>query len=255
MKKIVPQIFIVFILAISIFAQNEPDKIILVDEFNKISLEDLAARLDNLRNELESKPTKKAVIKQYGGQGDFFAFPYVRGAIIKAYLRNNRKVSAENFSVQFCNVNNEPLKTQLLLIEKNKQIDSCDENLTVPKETVLFESLYFYGNDSFLSEKPFEETSFDVVGMSDRNYSQTSQNALQNLMNKSPESKIYLVGYFSKKDKNKKSRWNVEKEMVKNGLNKSRIIKIDSGYKKDVTKVVEIWFVPKGGRIPQPSFD
>ncbi len=255
MKKFISKILLFLILIISISAQSGEQKITMVDEFGKVSLEDLAARLDSLRSELEKNPTNKAVIKIYGGQEDFFAFPYIRGSVIKAYLKNNRKLSAENFSIQFCNVNQEPIKTQFFIVDASEKIGLCDENPAIPKETVLFETLYFYWKtSSFLSEKPFEETSIDVVSPSEQEYSQFAQNALLNLMGKSPESKIYLIGYFSKRDKKRKDKWAVEKELIKSGINKSKIIKIDGGYQGS-TKVIEIWFVPKGGKIPKPTFD
>jgi hypothetical protein len=255
MKKFVRQILLVLILAVSISARSDEQKITMVDEFGKVSLEDLAARLDYLGSELDKNPTNKAVIRIYGGQEDFFAFPYIRGSVIKAYLKNNRKLPAEDFSIQLCNVNQEPIKTQFFIVNGNEKIELCNENPAIPKETVLFESLYFYWkSSSFWSEKPFEETSIDVVSPSEQQYSQFSQNALLNLMDKSPESKIYLIGYFSKKDNKRKDNWAVEKELIKGGINKSRIIKIDGGY-QDSTKVIEIRFVPKGGEIPKSKLD
>lgn len=270
MKKIILEVLIVFILSAYTFAQSAEQKITMLDEFGKVSLEDLAARLDYLRNELEKNPTNKAVIKIYGGQEDFFAFPYIRGAVVKAYLKNNRKLSVENFSIQFCNVNQESIRTQFFLVEKNEQIALCNESLTVPEKTVLFENLYFYFDSTFSSKKPFEETFIDVVGSSEQEYSQTSQNALLNLLRKSPESKIYLIGYLGtnfytrgngeevrKLDKPKtlnKIFKQIETEFIQSGIDASRIIKINGGY-QDSAKNVEIWFAPKDGEVPKPKPD
>lgn len=252
MKKII-QLSLVFALVINIFAQNSEQKIVLIDEFGVLGSEDISARVDNLRTELNNQPNSKAVIKIYGGQENSFALPYLRGATIKALLKNNNQMPIERFSIQFCNVNQEPLRTQFFLVSANEKIGLCDENLTVPRETVLYETLYSYSKENnFSSEQPIEGAYFDVVGEGGRQYSQISQNALLNLISKSPESKIYLLGYFSKKDKKNKDKWAVEKELIKNGISKSKIIKIDGGYKGS-TKVIEIWFVPKGGKIPKPD--
>ena len=240
----------------------------MVFETRDINNEELAAYFDGLALRLNNNPSAKSLIRISGGRERFYAYPYLRGAEIKAFLKNNREMPVERFTIQFCNINKEPFGMQVFILEENEKIEPCEENLTVPEKTVLFEYLSFYGDAEFSSKKPLEETLFYTVDPGEQLYSQITQNALLRLLNASPDSKIYLVGYLEgeifgsgankklrKTDKPKvidKILRNIEKEFVQSGIDASRIVKIDGGYKQ-MTKNVEIWFVPQGGELPKPK--
>jgi hypothetical protein len=266
MKRIFLTILIILFLPAAFFAQRTEQKYISFVETGRMSSEEIALYLDGLTNELGKNPNSKAHINIYGGSETFFSYPYIHGAVIKAYLKNNLKVPVEKFSIQFCNVNREAIRTQFFVLEANDKIEPCQENLTVPEKTVLFETLRFYDKAEFSSKKPFEETFIDVVGPSEQEYSQTSQAVLLKLLNQSPDSKIYLIGYMgtnrfesarvkldTPKALNKLFR-QIVGEFVGNGIDASGIVKINGGYRDD-QKSVEMWFVPKGGEIPKPTPD
>ncbi|MEP6903901.1 MAG: hypothetical protein ABJA66_19415, partial [Actinomycetota bacterium] len=265
MKKIILQILATLLFSTTIFAQSEEQKIKLIDEYGICPMEETVARLEQFTIQLGNNPTAKGLIKIYGGQGDSFALPYIRGAIVKAYLKNNTILTAQRFTVLFCNINKQPFNSKFFLIDENEKIEPCEENLTVPQKTVLFQILGFYEDANFSAEKLFEDSKIYSVDPVSNMYSQTVQNVLAKLYKESPESKIYLVGYLganffesakenSKGEYEKKENRNLDKPkmltkifrevetaLTKNGIDKSGIVKINGGY-QDSTKNIEIWF-------------
>lgn len=97
-------------------------------------------------------------------------------------------------------------------------------------------------------------------------------------MNKSPESKVYIIGYlgtnvYDIRKQDSKGEWQdidirnldkpkllnkmfreIETVFIQSGMDASRIVKVNGGY-KDETRSVEFWFVPKGSEIPKPKPD
>jgi hypothetical protein len=272
MKKIIPHVLVILFSAVSIAAQDNQPK--LIDEFGKTSLEDMMARVVHLGSETSKSPNLRALIRIYGGKEKSFAFPYVYGSLIKGYWQNTVKFPPEKLIIQFCNINNEPFWMKSYLVQENNNLETCEENLSAPNETTLFETSTFY--DSKIKFTPIEEDYVEIDGWGE--YSVYAQNILKRLLDYSSESKIYLVGYLgtnffesfkpnNKGEYEKKENRNLDKpnklmrafqqvetELIKNGINKSRIIKINGGY-RDSALEIEFWFVPDGGAIPKPKPD
>jgi hypothetical protein len=264
MKNIFLQFLVLFLFSTALYAQNNEQKGRLIDSFGSITTDDLLGRIGIYWELLKDNPKAKVLVKISGGA---ITGAYVRGALIKTYLKNNDKLSAEKFTVQFCNINKAPIETRLYILDENEKIETCEENLTVPDKTVLFESLYFYYKDSvFSSKEPFENFPIEGEGPDTHEYFQTVQDVLKRLLNQTPDSKIYLIGYLGtnrgwtntlkkERDIDKPNALNkffrqVENEYLQSGIDASRIVKINGGY-KDSVKSIEIWFVPKGGEIPK----
>ncbi len=193
MKKIILQILVVLFSAILISAQPEEQKPVLIDEWGKINLEEIMVRLDGLSVELGNNPNTKALIKIFGGNANYFSSPYLRGSLITAYLKNNRRLPPEKYSIEYCNVNKEELRTQLFTLPRSVQFPKCNENLETLTNTVLFESIYFYFPKFKFT--PLENSVLEN-GPSEGEYSEISQNILKRLSNNSPASKVYIIAYL-----------------------------------------------------------
>jgi len=270
MKKIISHVLAVLLLTISISAQdNQP---VLFDELSNVPLDELMARIDNLAVQIGNVPNSKALIRIYGGRKNSFMYSYSRGATIKAYVKNNKKLSVERFIIQFCNINNEPLWTRFFIVRENDKLETCDENFSIPKETIFFSNISFYSTKFKL--KLLEDLPVDF-GLYDGEYWQSSLNILKKLLNDSPENKVYLIAYLKTnfdEDENgqlivgktgnldKKSYAGkmfraARKELLKNGFSASQIVALDGGYVDARERRLEFWFVPKGGEIPKPNHD
>lgn len=268
MKKIILQFLVVLALAISISAQENPPE--LFDEFGNMPLDETMARLQGLMLEVGKTPNSKALIRLYGGRENYFAFSYNRGSMMKAVIKNNLVHPIEKVIIQFCNINQEPVYTRFYIVRDNDKIETCDENLTAPKQTVLFDVAGIYSQKFKLT--PIENLIVEH-GFSDGEYSQFSQNVLKRLLSDSPESKIYVIAYLqtnfeiaengkiiigksSRLDKKSYARRMIQavrKELLKNGFSASQIVTVYGGYVNWNERRLEFWFVPKGGEIPKPK--
>jgi hypothetical protein len=273
MRKIISQIFIVLLLAISFSAQSEIDKPKLVDEFGNIPMGDLLSRLDAFSNNLFKNEKSIALIKIYDGTKarKHFIFPYTWGATMKAHLVGNRKFDAERIRVQNCDLDKDDVRVELFLVPQNYTFPKCNDDLFVPKETVLY-TFHHYGNPYIVYDEVYEITGGEEAT------SKISNQIRIGMLNKSPESKIYIIGYLGTNlqgggKQNSKGEWEdveirkldkpslmkkmlreVEQRLVKSSVDASRIVKVDGGY-QDGTRNIEIWFIPKGGKIPKPKPD
>jgi len=270
MKKIILQVSVVLALAFSISAQENQPK--LIDEFGNMPLGETMARLQGVMLEVEKIPNSKALIRIYGGREDYFAFSYNRGSMMKAVIKNNLLLPIEKVIIQFCNINQESVYTRFYIVRDNDKLETCDENLTSPKQTVLFDTVGFYSQKFKLT--PLEHLIVEH-GFSDGEYSQFSQDVLKRLLNESPESKLYIIAYlqtnfeeaengkiivgkpsrFDKKFYANKMFRVARKELLKNGFSASQIVTINGDYVNGNGRRLEFWFVPQGGEIPKPKPD
>lgn len=272
MKTAILQIIALLLFTFSISAQNANAQPELVDEFGNVSLEDRFARMDNLAFQINQTPNSKALVRVYGGDQRSFASPYVYGSVMRS-MWNTRRYSPEKLTIQFCNINNEPFSTRFFKVLENEKVENCDENLSVPKETVLFENVGFYW-DKFKLESE-ESTSFDVVGPSDGEYSQFARDVLKKFLKDSPESEVYVIAYrktnFETDDSGKvlskslknldpksytdKMLRNARSSLIKSGIPAKQIVVIDGGFRNSTERELEFWFVPQGGKIPKAKPD
>jgi hypothetical protein len=270
MKRIISQILVILALAFSISAQENQPK--LMDEFGKMPNDELMARIDGFANEVNKIPNSKALVRISGGNKEYFGSPYIRGSLIKSGWKNNRKYPAEKLLIQFCNLNEETVNTRFFIVRENDKVETCNENLTAPKQTVLFENAYFYTDfeSPEIAFNSIEDTYLDIDS-SPAQYSGFALNVLKSFLKDSPESKLYIIAYLQtnfEEDENgktivgKSSRLDkksfaqkmfraARKELIKKGFAASQIVTIDGGYVNGNERRLEFWFVPKGGEIPK----
>jgi len=261
------------LLVISISAQTAEQKPVLLDEFGRLGLEEIMARLDSFTTGLSTTPDTKGLIRIYGGDENCFACHYRRGSLMSAYLNNTRKFSPERYSIEYCTDSKEELRTQLYLLPTLTTLPKCEENLEIPKRSVLFDSAYFFYKEN---NKPLPlEDSVIEIGPQNGEYSIDGLKMVKRLLDKSPESRIYVISYLginiqaSYEDKNgetvertkrkldkksfaKKMLQNAKNALIKNGIDSSQIETIEGGYVNSERKL-EFWFVPKDGEIPKPK--
>ena len=228
--------------------------------------------MDNLAFQIGQTPNSKALVRLYGGDKRYFAIAYVYGSLTRS-MWNTRQYSPEKLTIQFCNIDNEPFSTKLFKVRENDRVENCDENLTIPKETVLFESVRFYWEEFKLDAQ--ENVGFDVVSPGNGEYSQFARDVLKKFLNDSPENKIYVIAYrktnfetdelgkvLSKNLKNldpksfaDKMMRNARNNLIKDGISSKQIVIIDGGFTNSPQRELEFWFVPKGGEIPKAKPD
>lgn len=283
MRKLIFQILIILVLTFPVLAQTEQQNPYLFDEFGDITSEDIFARLDGFNYELSKANNSKAIIRISGGGENCYLCHYRQGSYMTAVLKSRilpvKKNSVENnrlgkYSIEYCN-ENEDLKVQLYLMPPNSTLPVCNKTQYFPKHSFRFQTIYFYSKTQQVT--PLENTYVESTSPADGEYSLNALKEAKNILDKSPDSKIYIIvylgtnlerGYYDEKkgevekkirklDKKsiaKKLIQNTTKEFVKNGINSSQIKTIEGGYVDDKRKL-EFWFVPKGGEIPKPKPD
>ena len=277
MKQTIFHIFAVLILSFSIFAQNDDSRMIPDIDQTNMPLHSVLSTTCGSGYALAHYKDAKVLANIYGNNSIYFGNPYVIKAYIRSQWEYNCKLPAEKLLIQNCNVHQKDLRIRFFIVPQNVKIETCEENLIIPSESVLFEKLYFYPTKNTLYEKAIEDTFVDLYTIESQ-YSKTSIEKLRNMLNQSPESEIYLIGYlgtnlrkipvknkdgesiYKEKRKLDKSYQaekilnNIQDILEKNGIESAEIKITKGGYREGV-KHVEIWFVPKGGEIPKPKPD
>ena len=275
MKKIASQILAVLLLTVSIAAQVEDNQPKLIDEFGFMPADELMARIDALANQIAATPNSRALIRVSGGQKNYFAFSYVYGSEISAYWSHSRKLPSAKLSIQFCDIGPQPGMVKFFVMRENDKTPVCNENLTAPPQTTLFETVTFdfYDFPKF-KFTPIESDGFYMEGANGE-YSGFSQNALKKLLKDSPQSRVCIVAYgltnfktnlegevISKDPKRLDKKYvaarminHARAELLKNGFAAARIVALDGGYVNGNARRLEFWFVPPGGAVPKPQPD
>ena len=218
----------------------------------------------------EYKTNNSRILLRIEGGGAFL-YPFMWGARMKAHLVGNLGFDSRNIQVQNCDLDGREIKAQFFLIPEKAIIPFCNDTIPVPQKTFRY-SVRGYDNPHLEAD--------EVYSIPDKEgaISKTYYKLLKELLNKSPESKLLLIGYlgtnfyneyrhkkngdlvdfpFRKIDKPILMRKMLQENVAsftKQGVAQTRISTINGGY-KDSTRIVEIWFVPKGGEIPKPKPD
>jgi hypothetical protein len=187
MKKFISQILMFSILAISLSAQSENSEPVLVDEFGKLPLGDLSLRMDVLQNELKTKKDSSALIRIYGGTEDWLVFPHIRKAFYKAYFSNFEAIDKSKIVIQLCDSSEKEIRNQFFIVSQGAKFDKCEETSKKPLKTSLIKVETFHpvgSADDYLGTKGVDEATTEA-----------SYNFTAELLTKSPESKVYIIGY------------------------------------------------------------
>ncbi len=270
MKRFISQILAVLLFTVSIFSQTEKQTPVLIGEFERVSLEDIFGQLDYFTFSLSKTLNTKGFIRIYGGNENCFLCHYRRGSLISAILTNTRNIPSDKYTIEFCVDNKEELRTQLYLMTTTAKLPDCNKTLEIPKKSLLFDKIYYYFDDNKLS--PLEDSVIDVVGPAHGEYSRNTLMAVKNILDKSSESKIYVIVYLGtnleeyenvngkliekkirrldRKSFAKKMLLNAKNELIRNDIKPSQIETVDGGYIDDKRRL-EFWFVPKGSEVPK----
>lgn len=247
---------IIFSLAMCISAAGQEAK--LFDEFGKITTEDLMARLDGLRGELYRTEGSVALLRTYRQEKNYLGFPSRDLARMKVYL-TNQKVDEKKIAVQECDGSTDP-KYQFYIVPASTLVTDCPNTLTIPKETTLFDSYFYWRKNDVIDDCCSIEGS-DISG------AVASLRTFANLLQNSPASRAYVIAYngtnvwgynnktlrpLEKPGTATRTAVNAKKFLIESGIGATRIVAINGGY-RDSNRNVELWFVPEGGTIPKPT--
>ena len=278
MKKLRKQLIVISLLFFVFTLQTFGQEIIFdskIDEFGILNLEDLMARTDNLAVQLQNDPNLiTGIFVAAEPNIRDFAFFFFFAAMIKAYLVNNRKITPDRIFTVNLGTDSSTRNIQLHTFGKDYKIYSTNRNVSTPVTTVLFDTRYF---DNLYFRTEYTDLCCEIIGAAEY-MEKTSIDFLADLMSRSPQSKISLIGYagtnvfdtsftnskgkFVKRSKRKldspqtveKILRETKKLIVAKGIDESRISFIKGGY-TDSTRKVEIYFIPQNGVIPEPKPD
>lgn len=274
MKVFVSLILVLFLFGGYLSAQNSAR---LTDEFGPMNTDELMARLDAFAYEYQSVEADKLLIRIENGTEYSLIAPFIQGAVMKAYLTNNRKISGENVLVQYCGIgeNDVDIRRQLFIIPHGAKIEACNEQIAPLKKTRYYGAIYTHNPYDTFDE--ITDGCCYIEG-ADKAAIEIREKILTELLAENPEVKVYLVGYaghftISKNVKSRngeqitkeKKKTDPEKiadkllaenknALIKKGIDASRIVTVKGGYKKNYRKV-ELYLVPKDGELPTPKPD
>jgi len=257
MKKYLSVFILITLFTLSIFAQiKEPRPI---DEFSTMNSESLLVRLADYRTELNKNPDSILQILIHRGEKQSLGSPYRFVAVMRTHLMING-ISETKIIATYCKPEKERNVQVWLLPDKASQ-KICEGEQVNLETTTLFDSVYYSGF-SFccaVDEYDDEEAAAALLAFAEE-------------LKKSPQSKAHLFVYLGTNifwkvyagERKKPVRQldspnllrgmskNAIKILTENGIDTSRIILKNGGY-KDSTRSIELWFVPKGGKIPKPK--
>lgn len=257
------KIFCAILLSLTLFISlaftqiNEPKKI---DEFGKIDSEYLTVKLQQFNLYLYSEPNLIGQILIHNGKDETPGFPYKYRAAISSYLKFY-KIKDEQIRVTICE-SEEKQRTEIWIFPNLQGLKICKNETPNLTKTTLFDSIYYspeMGSCCLIDE--FEDAEYEA-----------SLKAFANILKENKSSKAFIFFYLGtnlywtadKRNKEKAVREldapKVFKELVKkskkimseNGVESSRFVLINGGY-KDSTRNIELWYVPQNGEIPKPK--
>jgi len=239
----------------------------LIDVFGMWGSEEFEARLDNVIIEASKHQGSKIQLLIYRGEKESLGSPYRFFGKVQAYLNHHRaylnqhKIPLETFNATFCE--SKPEQTIEVWLLDSNEIKSCPKGEAKITDTTKFDTAYY------------AENRFGTCCVSDNfgpQMADASLKAFADLLKQYPDSKGYLFVYGGtdvysivdskgreKAVRNVDKKRDIEKFVQKAedllrgaGIDRSRIISINAGY-KDSPASVDMWFVPTGGEIPKPT--
>ncbi len=256
MKRMYSLICLLTIFTQFIFPQSRK-----IDEFGSYNSEELQVRVEMFIEQIFTEPQSFGQILIFRREKDTFGFPYKIGAAITSFLTFRSSIEKSRIIITPCNAEKDR-RIELWMVPKFEELRTCEnESLNLTK-TILFDSIYYdpeWGGCCSIDQ--FDEEEYDA-----------SLKAFATILKKNHNSKAYVFFYLGtniywttdKRNKEKAVRTldspmlikelvkTAKKVMSENGVESSRVILINGGY-KDSTRNIELWYVPQNGEIPKPK--
>lgn len=273
MRKLL-QIISILVFSISILAQTEEQKTVLVDEFGELNSETLSVRIENFRTELQNNPNSKGYVIIYRDKTLPVGFSIRYQVKIQNYLTENLGVSQARF--EFINGGLAVEKNTQLWISMDGSRPSIKNSLSEepePNKTFLFDEFPYPGKndvggccaidgyteeakkaslDKFAQKLKNQPLNKGYIILYGQNCTDCSESAVYSKNGKYLGTKSNI--YLDFKTEITKSLLKEKTYLLKNyGIKSSRIIAINGGYKE--WRTMELWIVPKEGEIPKPKPD
>ena len=272
MKRFFLQCLTIIIFSLSIFSQIL-DKPELIDEFRKVSAEDLQARLEVLPFVLSKSPNSIARFIIYRGKDSPVGFPIRFGIRIKIFLVNSLNIQPERFQIFNCGLSSENL-VRVVLFPPNYEETSphgiCAiqeiEYLPNSKTPFLFDKFWYQLRDD-MSECCVTD-----------NYGDLEKNASLDAFaeklkdDKTQQAVLMFYSYkcaekefckYNPSDSTKLAKRVLKRErnylIKQHKISPSKIIIINGGFNlgnySGEARRLELWLVAKGSEIPKPKPD
>lgn len=251
MKTLLIIIFGSFIFVSFNFAQARKS-----DEFGISFSHELQRRISDFAVDLANDSKSFGQILVYREEKDTPGFSYKIGAAINSLLTFRSATEKSRIIITPCKTG-QNRRAELWIVPKLEELRTCENDLLNLTKTTLFDSIYY---------APEFESCCLVDDYGEEQY-KASLEAFANILKNNPNSKAYIFFYlgtnvynYNEKNVRKLDSPKLMKEMSKkakkilteNGVDNSRIVLINGGY-KDSSRNIELYFVPQNGKIPKPK--
>jgi len=250
-----------------IIARSQSNGPRLIDEFGRINSEEATARLQNATVELENRlpdhPDSKLEFVIYKGQKQSIGEPYLTFGRHKAYLAATH-FDTDRIVSTICETSPKPY-TQIWLIDSLSQKHACRPAEIRITATTLFVTSYAPNDRYALGSCCL----IDEVGYV---ASMETVKAFAHFVSAIPRSTAYVVVYggtnvyglsippgpekmvrrLDRQSFVARLGGDVRQQMSASGVDRSRVISLNGGY-RDTSASIDLWIIPPGGKRPKPT--
>jgi hypothetical protein len=229
--------------------QPAPPAARLIDSFGEIQLSDLMARLDNFAVELQNEPASHGLIVSYAAKNKFLGWPPRRGYMSQEYLVSTRGIAPARVEAFFAGLRD----------------DTTFELWVVPPgagpPAKPFDLLLLMSGE----KTPVPYDRFSVIERGDREseYGELYPDApglydyFAEVLRRDPALRGCIIGYTSRRGSlaaGRRIASRAKLSMAKaHAVDVSRVVAFGGGRRE--YKTIELWLVPPGAQLPQPTPD
>jgi hypothetical protein len=251
------------LLLVPISVRAQAPKARILDQFGTLNAEETEARLSYAMLQLKDHPSSMLQFVIYRGQNQKFGEPYRIYGIQKAYLLANN-VDRYRIISKFCE-SRSSFETQLWLVYSPSDGPTC-----TPEEPKWSSATLFVSSVTPNPKFDFEGCCLvDALGDAG---TMEATDAFANSLKASPYTTAYVVVYggtnvFYQTDVRGRDRTErhldprsftdklghvIRKRLITAGINGSRIISVNGGY-RDQYATIDLWIIPPGCKRPKPT--
>jgi hypothetical protein len=224
----------------------------MVESFGEIQISDLLARLDSFALEIENDPAARAVIVAYGARHKFPGWPLRRGRFALNYLKNSRGIEAARLA--FVNGGlRDDTTFELWVVPAGAELPArpFDAALLMSGErtAVLFDRFIVVERRDRVEIEAYERDPYPDDAYMYEYFAE--------VLRRDPALRGCVIGYTSKRGPRTAGRRIASRAkltMAKaHGTDVSRVYAFGGGRRE--YKTIELWLVPPGAELPQPTPD